>query len=274
MHLHFLDPYQPRASVIHRADARVKLIGAVAFILAASLMPIGAWPAYMLLWTLGLVIIVLSELGVANILRRALLAVWFALAAVPLLFTTAGPTLFAGPWGWVITTAGVERVVSIFFKSWISLQMALVLAQSTRFPDLLLAMRSLRVPALFISIFGLMWRYLFVLVDEANSLLQARAARSGLAANLAGARARPHARTHAPTGGTLMWRAKVAGGMAGNLFLRAHERGERVYAAMLARGYDGEVRGLGVPQVPSLQIILLVAELVLLGFLLTFAHLF
>jgi cobalt/nickel transport system permease protein len=34
------------------------------------------------------------------------------------------------------------------------------------------------------------------------------------------------------------------GGMAGNLLLRAFERSERIYAAMLSRGYDGEARAL------------------------------
>jgi cobalt/nickel transport system permease protein len=35
--------------------------------------------------------------------------------------------------------------------------------------------------------------------------------------------------------------------MAGNLLLRAFERSERIYAAMLSRGYDGEARALPLP---------------------------
>ena len=41
------------------------------------------------------------------------------------------------------------------------------------------------------------------------------------------------------SGGTLFWRAKVAGYMVGQLFLRSYERSDRVYNAMLARGYQG-----------------------------------
>jgi cobalt/nickel transport system permease protein len=37
----------------------------------------------------------------------------------------------------------------------------------------------------------------------------------------------------------LAWRARVAGGMVGSLFVRSYERSERVYAAMLARGFTG-----------------------------------
>jgi cobalt/nickel transport system permease protein len=48
-------------------------------------------------------------------------------------------------------------------------------------------------------------------------------------------------------GGTLGWRARVTGGMAGSLFLRSFDRADRIYAAMAARGYDGETRALPQP---------------------------
>ena len=54
MHVHFLDPYRPRASLVHRLDARVKLVLALAFILSCSLTPDGAWPVYLLLLALAL----------------------------------------------------------------------------------------------------------------------------------------------------------------------------------------------------------------------------
>ena len=51
----------------------------------------------------------------------------------------------------------------------------------------------------------------------------------------------------AKTGGSVVWRARVTGGMAGNLFLRALERSDRIYMAMASRGYDGEVRAMPLP---------------------------
>src|SRR4030042_524447 len=80
-------------------------------------------------------------------------------------------------------------------------------------PDLLVAMRALGVPRLLVSIFGLMWRYLFVLVDEATRLMRARLARSGQS-DIPGTR----------PGGNISWRARVTGGMGGSLLLRAFER--------------------------------------------------
>jgi len=42
------------------------------------------------------------------------------------------------------------------------------------------------------------------------------------------------------SGGSLWWRAKVTGGMAGSILIRSIERSDRVYTAMLSRGYNGK----------------------------------
>ena len=49
MHVHFLDPFRPGQSLVHRADPRVKFVLAVAFIFTTALTPPGAWPVYILL---------------------------------------------------------------------------------------------------------------------------------------------------------------------------------------------------------------------------------
>lgn len=243
MHIHFLDPYRTLRSPVHGLDGRVKFILMVAFLLTVSLTPWGGWPVYVLLFSLILCVEILSGLGVGYVLRRASLALPFALAALPLIITTPGAEVCAipvGPWVLHVTQEGLLRFLHVALKSWLSIQAAIVLAASTPFPDLLLAMRAVRVPRLLVSMFGLMWRYLFVLADEALRLMRARAARSGVASDPAtGDRLRP--------GGSLAWRARVAGGMAGSLFLRAFERSDRIYVAMLSRGYDGEARSMAVP---------------------------
>jgi cobalt/nickel transport system permease protein len=266
MHVHFLDPYRPHDSLIHRLDPRIKLVLTLAFILTNALIPPGAWPVYILLFALILSIEMLSELGVGYVLKRAALAFPFVLAALPLILTIPGKALFSLPVGpWVITATypGLERFISIALKSWISMQAAIVLAASTSFPDLLVAMRAVRVPRLLVSIFGLMWRYLFVLVDEALRLIRARAARSGQSDH-----------PNAKTGGSLPWRARVTGGMAGNLFLRGFERSDRIYMAMVSRGYDGEARSLPFPGIRPVHLVILIGGLCILTMLILFAYLF
>ncbi len=236
MQLHFLDPYRPVNSLLHTADARVKFLLAIAFILTTSLTPFGAWPVYILLFALVLSMTLLSELGVRFVLARALLALPFVMAALPVVFTTGGTALFSFPLGaWTLTASieGLERFVSVALKSWLSVQAAILLASSTPFPELLQAMRAVGIPRLLVAMFGLMWRYLFVLVDEALRLMRARAARSSISND-----------PSRKVGGSVAWRARVAGGMAGNLFLRGIERSDRIYVAMLSRGYNGEVRTL------------------------------
>jgi cobalt/nickel transport system permease protein len=238
MHIHALDSYRSKASLVHRLDARVKLVLAVLFIVATALTPDRAWVAYALLAGLMLGVIVASRLGVWCVLRRSLVALPFALAAVTAMFSTPGQSLltmriFGGELS--VTDAGLARFVGILLKSWLSVQMAVVLTTSTPFPDLLRAMRSLRVPKVLVAITGFAYRYVFVIGDEALRMVRARTARSGVG--------EPGGRG----GGSVFWRARVTGGMAGNLFLRSIERSERIYDAMVARGYDGEVRVLRAP---------------------------
>lgn len=244
MHINALDGYHPGTSLVHHLDARVKLVGAILFIVAAALTPAGAWLAYLLLAALTMGVIVASRLGMGFVERRAAVALPFALAAVTVVFSTPGqPLLAMHVFGRevAITDDGLVRFVSILLKSWLSVQVAVVLTASTRFPALLQAMRSLGIPQVLVSITGFTYRYIFVIGDEALRLMRARAARSGVP-NLSkdGAPGRRG-------GGSIFWRARVTGGMAGSLFLRSIERSERIYDAMVARGYDGEVRSLRSP---------------------------
>jgi cobalt/nickel transport system permease protein len=230
--------------------------------LAASLTPIAAWPVYILLFALVVSVEILSGLGVGYVLKRASLALPFVLAALPLLFTIEGTAWFsipAGPWTLTASLEGLERFASVALKSWLSVQAAVLLASSTPFPELLQAMRAVGIPRLLVAMFGLMWRYTFVLVDEALRLMRARAARSGQGAE-----------TGKRSGGSLAWRARVTGGMAGSLFLRAFERSDRIYVAMLSRGYDGEVRTLPLPALTPGGWLSMAAGLCLLGLLLVF----
>jgi len=262
MHVHFLDPFRPGSSPIHTLDPRVKFVLILAFILTVALTPVAAWPVYILFFALVVSVEILSELGVGYVHKRALLAIPFVLAAFPVIFTIPGQVLFSipiGPWTLHASLPGLERFISIALKSWISMQAAIILAAATNFPDLMVAMRAVRIPRLLVSIFGLMWRYLFVLADEAMRLMRARQARSGVSDD-----------PGLKPAGSLIWRARVTGGMAGNLFLRAFERSDRIYVAMLSRGYDGEARSQPLPQISTSDWLILAISLALLLLLLIF----
>jgi cobalt/nickel transport system permease protein len=165
-------------------------------------------------------------------LKRSFVALPFALVAVTVLFSIPGNPIVSFHflrWDLTITDAGLLRFVSIVIRSWLSVQMAILLVATTRFPDIVHALEHLRVPAILTTIIAFLYRYLFVLVDEVFRLLRAREARSAAA---------PGSRS----GGSVAWRAGVAGNMAGQLFLRSYERSDRVYNAMQARGYTGHLQ--------------------------------
>ncbi len=266
MHLHFLDTYKHGSSPIHQLDARIKLVFVILFIICTAMTPVAAWPVYIFLYTLILSTEILSELGTGFYFKRALLALPFILAALPIIFTYPSDSFVNLPVGSgiiKISLNGSERFMSIAFKSWISVQAAVILASCTEFPDLLAAMRAIGIPRLLVSIFRMMWRYLFVLADEALRLLRARQARSSQSD-----------RPNLKVGGSMVWRARITGGMAGSLFLRAFERSDRIYNAMLARGYDGEVRSHPLPNLSKGDRLVLLAGILLLSLLLLFSKLF
>lgn len=231
MHSDLTDQYRHRDSLIHRLDPRVKAVVTVLYILAAGLVPAGAWWGFFGLLALLGIVVLASRLGLGFTLRRSFVALPFALAAVPVVFTTPGAAWFRLPLvGWAVTLPGAILMASILLRTWLAVQMAILLTATTRFPDLIWALGDLHLPRPLVSTIAFMYRYLFVLADETLRMIRARASRS---AALPGC-PRP------PVG----WQARTAGGMVGSLFLRALERSERVYAAMLARGYDGQMRSL------------------------------
>lgn len=236
-------------------DARVKVILTLAFILFLNLSPAGAWAGYVLFLTVILCAILLSRLKISILLKRALLATPFMLAALPLIFTGPAPhrefSLFSAM-TLTYSPAGCIRFLSIAVKSWMSVLAAILMTSSTPFTEILIAFRAMKVPRLFVAIIGLMWRYLFVIGDEVTRMMHARASRSASAKG--GRRA----------GGKVIWQAKVTGGMAGSLFLRSLERSDRVYAAMLARGYNGEPPAVEIKPIEKSQRLILAISLTVL----------
>ena len=133
--------------------------------------------------------------------------------------------------GWVVAWG-------ILSKAWLSACCMLLLAATTRTADLLGGLRRMGVPAVFVMLLAFIARYVGVLGDQLHALRVALASRA------------PHLR-----GRTLL---KALGSIAGNLFVRSYERGERVYAAMLSRGYTGTLPTTTVARIGSAEVLLVI----------------
>jgi len=247
------DRYRAGDSPLHRLDARVKLLATLAFVFAAALVPVGEWTAFALLAALLAVAAAASRLPPLLVLRRSALALPILLVAIPLLFSKSGDELFTVPavfWRWHATDTGLTALCSVLTRSLLSVAAAVVLTATTPSIDLLRALEGIGVPRIVVTTVSFMYRYLSVIGEEAARLLRARDCRS--------------VRVDRRSGGSLLWRSRVTGNIVGSLFLRSYERSERVFDAMTARGYDGELRSLAARAPAAGQWGLLVAFVVLL----------
>lgn len=219
-------------------DPRLKVVVTVAFILSNAILPDGSWLAFGLAWLCVLLGSDLANLGLGFTLKRSVIVLPFALVAVSAVFSPRGEALAVWDLGFltlVPTDAGLVRFASIILRSWLSVQMAILLVATTQFPDLIHALEHLYLPRTLTTIIAFLFRYLFVLTNEVYRMLRAREARSARLPGLQG-------------GGKLGWRVKTTGSMAGQLFTRSYERSDRIYQAMVSRGYAGHIRTLNPHQ--------------------------
>ncbi len=238
----FSDRYVDGSTPIHAMDGRVKLPAALLYILAISFTREADWGVLGALALPIIVVTVLARFSPAFMLRRSILALPFVLAALPLVFTRPGPIVGTVPLvGWNLSQTGIEALLTICVRSWLSVLVAVLLTGTTPAIELLRALRTLRVPRLIIATVFFAYRYFFVIGEEASRLLRARDSRS---AAIEGRHA----------GGTIRWRAAIAGHMVGSLFTRSIERSDRVFAAMQARGFTGELRFLTNPAIRTSDI--------------------
>jgi cobalt/nickel transport system permease protein len=209
------------ASPVHRLDPRAKIVGLVSVTLVAVSTPVALWPVFVACSLVLSGVALLARVRARVIWRRARFVLPLVLAAAVLipLFRRGGDVISLGPLS--LHEAGLETFAAVAAKATIGTVAAVLLGATTSFPAVLRGLEALRVPRLLILIAAFMYRYLFVLVEEVGRMRAALAARGY----------RPRNALH----------AGALGRMATALFLRTYSRGERVYVAMLARGYSGRM---------------------------------
>lgn len=222
----FLDRYSDLRSVIHRLDPRTKIVTTFMFVLAVVLTPPQAWQAFALYFAIIATIILFSHLPPLYVFKRSLVVVPFVLLiAIFIPFLKPGDASGSyNVWIWNVSHSGLMVLWGVAIKSWLSILSLILLSATTKFAELLKGLEQLRMPKLMIMILSFMYRYLFVMVDEVIRMRQARDSRN--------------------FGGKRTWQLKTIGNMIGTLFIRSYERGERVYGAMVARGFEGQIRTL------------------------------
>ncbi len=226
MHHAYIDRFASGDSPVHRLDARAKLVAVVVFTALVVSVPKYQVAALFPYAILPFALLAFGGIPLGFVAKHLLLVSPFVVfvAIFNPLYDPQPMLVRVGPWGgWV--RAGVVSCANICGKFVLTVSALVALVSTTPFSELLKALSWLRLPRLFIIELSFLYRYLFVLIEEVMRLRRAR-----------------DCRTVGPS--RLGWRLRVTGGIVGNLFLRTLERGERVYAAMLARGFDGSVKTL------------------------------
>jgi cobalt/nickel transport system permease protein len=191
-------------SPLHSLDARAKLGALLSFLVAVSTTPSRAQAAFGAYAALIVAAMAASRLPLGGLIRRAALVLPFS-ATFALITWWSGQPL---------------RALALAEKSFLSGVAALLLIATTPLTELLAALETLGAPRLLILVVQFLYRYLFVISEQAQHMRLAARSRHGAAAH-----------------GRLGFRA--AAGALGVLFARSWERADGIYHAMLARGFSG-----------------------------------
>lgn len=241
----YLDSFSNLDSPIHRLEARAKIILFFALVVVCVTTPAQAYAAFIGYLLVLLVLLFLSRLPLKHVFKRALVVVPFVLmvaAFIPFLRTDViGGGYNLG--GMIISQSGLLVLWNVVVKSSVGVLSVILLSSTTPFDGLLKGFERLKVPHIFTTIAAFMYRYSFVLIDEAMRMKRARDSRNFK--------------------GKWIWDAKVIGHMVGSLFMRSYERGERVYLAMLARGYDGRSRTLERERISAADVFFVITVMTL-----------
>lgn len=211
--------YRDGDSVVHRAPAEVKVVGLVLFVLAVVATPRELFWPFGIYAAIVLVVWCCARIPLRWILPRMLIELPFVVLAVLLPFAEGGDRVEV--WGLSLSVIGLQAAWGIVVKGTLGVAASLTFAATTSARELPLALSRLGIPALITSMLVLMIRYVDLLSAEAARMRMARISRGD-----------------SPR---LLHQVGAIARGVGALFLRAYERGERVYLAMLSRGFDGRI---------------------------------
>ncbi len=218
LNIGYLDSLSYRASPVHRIDPRIKTIVTIVYVVTVV-----SFPRYEVSGLLPFFIYPVFLISVGNIppgfvLRKLLLVSPFVVMVGmfnPIFDRTPMLELYG-----VEISGGWVSFTSILLKFVLTISTALLLIATTSFTGICEGLGRMGVPQVFVVQLLFLYRYLFVLVEEALRMVRARDARSS------GKRGKG---------------VRVFIHLVGVLLVRTIQRAERIYAAMLSRGYTGRM---------------------------------
>ncbi|MFZ0391875.1 MAG: cobalt ECF transporter T component CbiQ [Calditrichia bacterium] len=217
----FLDHHREGNSLVHRANARLKLVMLLLFVLSVVSVPSRRFSAFILLCIIPLLLAILSGIPVSHFLSKI-----FKIYPLIFIMTFLLPFLPSGEknlqiFSLRIWETGIFKFLMINLKAFLSIFMSVVIISTTDFSALLKGMEKMKIPSPILQILSFMYRFIFLLIDEGERMQMARQSRY----------------IKLP----LRLRLQTGARQIGVFFVRTFERGERVQQAMDARGFSGKI---------------------------------
>lgn len=212
-----------RDGLLQHLDPRVKTAGLLGLVVVV--VSVRSLAVLAVLFALAVLLGLASHISPLRLARQVWLGVLFFTGAIalPALVLVPGDTIAHVPFlAWPISAQGVRSAAFLLGRSETSATFALLLILSTPWTHVLKALRTFRVPAVLVVILGMTHRYIFVLLQTAAQMAEAR--RSRMIGRLP---PRERRRLVTASAGVLLGKA-------------LHLSGD-VHLAMIARGYRGEV---------------------------------
>lgn len=217
--LRHLDELAAQDSMIHKLHPAIKLLTTLAFIATVAsfakyeitgIIPLAFYP---------ILLIALSNIPAGLLIRRVLIAMPFVIF-IGLFnpFFDQTTLINLGP---LPVSGGMVSFASIIIRLVLSILAALILIATTGIDAICGTLSAIGVPRIMATQILFVYRYLHVLAEEVIKTIRAYSLRAPFSTGVS---------------------CRAWGSLTGLLLFRAVDRAQRIYRAMLCRGFDGEVR--------------------------------
>ncbi len=218
-----IDKFAHLNSIIHSWDPRIKIF--TILVLIFTIATIDQLPIAVLSLLTAFLLVVLSRIPLAFVSRRLLPVTIFLSPFFLILPLTMPGENNINMVGLSFNTGSLALAALIYLKA-ISIVILVVIMMGTApFDVSMKALERLRVPVVLVQMILFSYRYIFVFLLEIRRMNTAMKARGF------------EKKTNFHTVATI-------GNFVGVLLVRSFERTERIYQAMLSRGYEGVIRTL------------------------------
>ena len=140
-----------------------------------------------------------------------------------------------------VTSVGSAAAVSLLFKSLGAVSCLYFLSLTTPMIDIVYVLRKMKVPALFVELMTLIYRFIFVLAETAEKIYTSQSSRLGY-------------------GGVKVAFSSL-GGLASTLFIKSFHRSQLLFQSLSSRCYTGGLNVLEAEYTYSVRNLFLIAVL-------------